>query len=69
VTQVEPGSAAAEAGLKLGDVIESINRHPVKTADDAIQLTSDTSSKRTLVRVWDNGGSRYVVVDESHSEG
>jgi serine protease Do len=69
VTQVESGSAAAEAGLKLGDVIESINRHPVKTADDAIQLTSDTSSKRTLVRVWDNGGSHYVVVDESHSEG
>ncbi len=69
VTQVESGSAAAEAGLKLGDVIESINRHPVKTADDAIQLTSDTSSKRTLVQVWDNGGSRYIVVDESNSEG
>jgi len=69
VTQVEPGSAAAEAGLKTGDVIESINRHPVKNADDAIQLTSNTTSKRTLVRVWDNGGSRYVVVDESNSEG
>ena len=69
VTQVEPGSAAAEAGLKLGDVIESINRHPVKTADDAIQLTTNTDSKRTLVRVWDNGGSRYIVVDESHNNG
>jgi len=69
VTQVEPGSAAAEAGLKTGDVIESINRHPVKTADDAIQLTTNTDSKRTLVRVWDNGGSRYIVVDESHNNG
>jgi serine protease Do len=55
--------------LKLGNVIESINRHPVKNADDAIQLTTNTASKRTLVRVWDNGGSRYIVVDESHSEG
>ena len=69
VTQVEPGSAAAEAGLKTGDVIESINRQPVKNADDAVQLTTNTASKQTLVRVWDNGGSRYVVVDESNSEG
>jgi serine protease Do len=69
VTQVEPGSAAAEAGLKTGDVIESINRQPVKNADDAVQLTTNTASKQTLVRVWDNGGSRYIVVDESHSEG
>jgi serine protease Do len=55
--------------LKTGDVIESINRQPVKNADDAVQLTTNTASKQTLVRVWDNGGSRYIVVDESHSEG
>jgi serine protease Do len=69
VTQVDPNSAAAEAGLKPGDVIETINRHPVKNADDAVQLTTNTNSKKTLVRIWDNGGSHYVVVDESHSEG
>jgi serine protease Do len=66
VTQVEPGSAAAEAGLKSGDVIQEINRQPVKNAEDAIRLTEKTASKRTLVRVWQNGGSHYVVVDETN---
>ncbi|HWQ91473.1 MAG TPA: DegQ family serine endoprotease, partial [Clostridia bacterium] len=65
ITQVEPDSAAAEAGLRPGDVIQEINRNPVAGADDAIKLTEKTESKKTLVRVWREGGSRYVVVDES----
>jgi serine protease Do len=69
VTQVESGSPAAEAGLKPGDVIEEINRHSVKNADEAVQLTEKTTSKQTLVRVWENGGSHYVVVDESNKTG
>jgi serine protease Do len=69
VTQVDPGSAAAEAGLKSGDVIQEINRKPVKSADDAVKLTEKSDEKRTLVRVWQNGGSHYIVVDESHNEG
>ncbi len=69
ITEVKPDSAAAEAGLKPGDVIESINHHPVKSADDAVRLTENARSKLTLVRVWDNGGSHYVVVDESNALG
>lgn len=69
VTQVDPGSAAAEAGLKSGDVIQEINRKPVKDADEAVKLTENSTNKRTLVRVWENGGSHYVVVDESQNAG
>jgi serine protease Do len=65
VTEVDPDSAAAEAGLKAGDVIQEIDRHPVKSAEEAVRLTEKTDSKRTLLRVWRDGGSRYVVVDES----
>jgi serine protease Do len=64
VTQVDPSSAAYEAGLREGDVIQEINRKPVKTADDAVKLTENAKEKRTLLRVWSKGSSRYVVVDE-----
>ena len=65
ITEVQPDSPAAEAGLKQGDVIQEINRHPVKTADEAVKLTENTKDKVSLLRIWSNGGSHYVVVDES----
>ena len=69
ITDVKPDSAAAEAGLKPGAVIEEINRHPVKSAHEAVRLTENAKDKHTLVRIWENGGSHYVVVDESNQTG
>jgi len=69
VTQVDPGSPAAEAGLKPGIVIEDINHHPVQNAEEAVKLTEKAGDKKTLLRVWDNGGSHYIVVDESANAG
>jgi serine protease Do len=68
VTEVEENSVAREAGLKPGDVILEINRQPVKSAGDAVKLTENPKDKTTLVRIWSNGGSRYVVVDESNAD-
>ena len=65
VTEVDPDSAAAEAGLKPGDVIQEINRNPVSNSEEAVRLTEHPKDKITLLRVWRNGGSHFVVVDES----
>ena len=37
VNRVEPGSAAADAGIQMGDVIREVNRKPVKDVEDFIQ--------------------------------
>jgi serine protease Do len=66
VTEVDPNSASAEAGLRPGDVIQEINHKSVKTAEEAVKMTEKTADKKTLLRVWRGGGSQYVVVDESN---
>jgi serine protease Do len=69
VTEVDPNSASAEAGLRPGDVIQEINRKPVKNAEEAVKMTEKTTDKTTLLRVWRDGGSRFVVVDEGNNAG
>ncbi|MGA2662316.1 MAG: DegQ family serine endoprotease [Verrucomicrobiota bacterium] len=65
ITEVQPDSAAAGVGLRPGDVIQEINHKPVKDANQAVKMTEHPESKTTLLRIWRNGGSHYVVVDES----
>ncbi|MEW6160832.1 MAG: DegQ family serine endoprotease [Verrucomicrobiota bacterium] len=69
VTQVKPDSAAFEAGLREGDVITEINRRPVTSAEEALELSEQAKGDRFLLRVWSRGGNRYVVVDESNKAG
>jgi serine protease Do len=67
VVDVAEESAAREAGLKPGDVILEINKQSVKSAEDAVRLTENPKDKTTLLRIWSNGGSRFLVVDESNA--
>lgn len=64
VSEVAPDSVAHEAGLRPGDVIQEINRKPIRDAGDAIDATRNVPDRRVLLRVWSRGGSRYLVVDE-----
>ena len=67
VAGVAADSAAREAGLQRGDVIEQINRQPVKNAAEAVRLTGNAKDKTTLLKVWSQGNSRYIVVDETQA--
>jgi serine protease Do len=67
ITSVDPGSASARAGLREGDVILEINRHPVDSAKAAVDLSAGATSKKTLVKLWSHGNTVYVVVDETGS--
>jgi len=65
VTDIDESSAAYEAGLRQGDVILEINRKPVASAEEAVELSAKNDKKGSvLLRVWSRGGTRYVVVKE-----
>lgn len=69
ITSVDPNSASARAGLREGDVIMEIDRHPVSSAQEAVDLSAKATSKKTLLKLWSHGNTVYVVVDESGSDG
>lgn len=63
VVRIEPGSVAAKAGLRVGDVIERIGSDPVKSAADAsAQLRSEDLSKGVRIRVRRGKFGHFVVL-------
>jgi len=63
ITAVEPGSAAEEAGLMRGMVIEKIGTTGVSTMDDFNQGLKESKDKKSmLLLVRNHSGARFVVV-------
>jgi serine protease Do len=68
VEQVQPGSAADNAGLERGDVIVEVDRHPVQTAADVQKaLSAVPKGQDALVLVWSNGGSTFRVLHSAET--
>jgi serine protease Do len=67
VASVDAESNAYEAGLRVGVVIQEIDRQPVGSADEAVALSGKANGDRLLLRIWshegDMSGSRFVTVD------
>lgn len=62
VSRVAPGSAAAEAGLRRGDVIQQVNRRPVTTTDEFEQALG-RGKDPVLLLVNRGGVTRFIVVE------
>ena len=62
ITNVTPGSPAAEAGLSPGDVIVEANRKPVAAVQDFRDAYKNPSGKGVLLLVYREGRTRYVVL-------
>ena len=65
ITSVDPDSAAGRVGIREGDVLLSLDRQRVLDASEAVELSEEIEGPKVLVRIWREGYSRYIVVDES----
>jgi regulator of sigma E protease len=60
IHDVVPGSPAARAGLRPGDIIESIDSHPITSVDDLRTVTRTRLGQETTLTV--RRGGRTVTV-------
>lgn len=63
ILSVDSDTAAAAAGLQPGDVIVEFNRRRVTSANELWEASRQSKGQRVLLRVWRDGGTRYVVID------
>lgn len=63
IVNVEPGSAAAEAGLRRGEVIVEVNQQPVQNmAEYAARMEQAMAEGGVLLLVRRGGQSRFVAI-------
>ena len=64
VTRVRPNSAAAEAGLSSGDVIQEVNRKPVASVSEfRSAMGSVEKGEAVMLLVHTRGASHFVVIE------
>ena len=61
ITDVDPNSPAAEVGLQQGDIIQSINRQPVRSVADYNRLAAEAKGQ-TLLRIIRQGTGVFIVI-------
>jgi serine protease Do len=65
ITGVQPGSAAAEADLRRGDVIQEVNHKPVRTVKDFTGAVSQLGKQSILLLINRGGNTLYVALESN----
>jgi serine protease Do len=63
VTGVESGSAAEEADLRQGDVIEEVNHKPVHSVNEFSNAVNQLGKQSVLLLINRGGNTHYVIVE------
>ena len=63
VTEVDPGSAAGDAGLRRGDVIEEVDRRPTPNVDAFEAQLRRAGNGQVLLLVNRGGSTMFMVVE------
>ncbi|MGD2079932.1 MAG: Do family serine endopeptidase [Nitrospirota bacterium] len=58
---VRVGSPAEEAGLKRGDLIQAIDRMPVKDAEDFERIAAGIRAEETVLMFLNRGGRKFYI--------
>lgn len=61
ISDIDSDSPAAAVGLQRGDIIQSINRQPVRSAEDFNRLAAEAKGQ-TLLRINRQGTGVFVVI-------
>jgi Do/DeqQ family serine protease len=62
VEDVDPDGRAADAGIRPGDVIQEVNRQPVKSIEDLRSAVRRSTDKPALLLINRNGNDVFVTV-------
>jgi S1-C subfamily serine protease len=65
VTDVIPGGPAAEAGIRPGDIVQEVNRKPVRSAQDFAREVQQARGGEVVVLINRGGRTGYAVIERA----
>jgi len=64
IADIDAESPAGKSGLREGDVIQEVNKQPVKSAKDLLAISKKLKpNEKVLMRVYSQGRSSYVALE------